>query len=69
MNIDNIVNQIKEFVNNLPPIFYDSSIKKEDSKSINDIRQVVRNEVKDYNLEKTEKEIKMLKKQLLNVHR
>ena len=39
------------------------------SKSINDIRQVVRNEVKDYNLEKTEKEIKMLKKQLLNVHK
>tara|TARA_A100000164_G_C21634277_1_gene642705 strand:+ start:221 stop:421 length:201 start_codon:yes stop_codon:yes gene_type:complete len=64
-----VINKVYEFLNNLPPIFYDSTIKKEQSESIDDIRNIVRHEIKDYNLDKTEKEIKSLKKELLMVHK
>jgi hypothetical protein len=53
----------------LPPIFYESEIKEPEPKNIDEIRDKVRNEVKNMNLKDTNKEIELLKKNLLKVHK
>jgi hypothetical protein len=64
-----IVDKIVEQLNKLPPIFYDSTKKKENAQSIEEIREIVANEVKNYTEEQTEREIALIKKQLLKVHK